>query len=79
MYVPLWCKSNRSFLEGASHPEELIEQAHSLGLKCLSLTDRNGVYGVVQAHQKARELGLKLIIGAQVATSRVSGSVYIIS
>ena len=65
-YVPLWCKSNFSFLEGASHPDELMEQAHRLGLSTLALTDRNGVYGVVRAHLKARELGLKLIIGAQV-------------
>ena len=65
-YVPLWCKSNFSFLEGASHPEELIEEAHRLGLPALTLTDRDGVYGIVRAHVKARELGLHLIIGSQV-------------
>ena len=65
-YVPLWCKSNFSFLEGASHPDELIEEASRLGLPALALTDRDGVYGVVRAHIKARELGLKLIIGSQV-------------
>jgi len=64
-YAPLWCKSNFSFLEGASHPEELVEQAHLLGLPALALTDRDGVYGVVRAHVKARELGVRLIIGAQ--------------
>jgi error-prone DNA polymerase len=66
MYVPLWCKSNFSFLEGASHPDELCEEAHRLGLRALALTDRDGVYGIVRAHVKARELGLKLIVGAQV-------------
>src|SRR3954468_28900 len=65
-YVPLWCKSNFSFLEGASHPDELIEEASRLGLPALALTDRDGVYGVVRAHIKAREFGLKLIIGSQV-------------
>ena len=64
-YAPLWCKSNYSFLEGASHPDELVEEAHSLGVRALALTDRDGVYGVVRAHTKARELGLKLIVGAQ--------------
>ena len=64
-YVPLWCKSNYSFLEGASHPDELVEQAYRLGLPAIALTDRDGVYGVVRAHVKARELGMKLIIGAQ--------------
>ncbi len=66
MYTPLWCKSNFSFLEGASHPDELCEEAHRLGLRALALTDRDGVYGIVRAHVKARELGLKLIVGAQV-------------
>jgi error-prone DNA polymerase len=65
-YVPLWCKSNFSFLEGASHPEELVEEACRLGLPALALTDRDGVYGVVRAHVKAREAGVKLIIGSQV-------------
>ena len=65
-YVPLWCKSNFSFLEGASHPDELIEEAYRLGLPALAVTDRDGVYGIVRAHVKARELGLKLIVGSQV-------------
>src|SRR5207245_8527461 len=65
-YVPLWCKSNFSFLEGASHPDELVEEANRLGLPALALTDRDGVYGVVRAHVKAREVGLKLIIGSQI-------------
>ena len=65
-YVPLWCKSNFSFLEGASHPDELVEEANRLGLPVLALTDRDGVYGVVRAHVKAREAGVHLIIGSQV-------------
>jgi error-prone DNA polymerase len=65
-YIPLWCKSNFSFLEGASHPDELIEEAYRLGLSALALTDRDGVYGIVRAHVKARELGLRLIVGSQV-------------
>ncbi len=65
-YVPLWCKSNFSFLEGASHPDELVERAHALGLPALALTDRDGVHGVVRAHVKARELGVTLIVGAEV-------------
>ena len=63
-YAPLWCKSNFSFLEGASHPDELLEEAHRLGLTSLGLCDRDGVYGMVRAHTKARELGLQLLAGA---------------
>ena len=66
-YAPLWCKSNYSFLEGASHPEELVEQARALGLPGLALTDRDGVYGIVRAHVRARELGVHLICGAQIS------------
>jgi error-prone DNA polymerase len=68
-YVPLWCKSNFSFLEGASHPDEFVEEAHRLGLPALALTDRDGVYGIVRAHVKARELGIKLIVGSQVTVN----------
>src|SRR5207248_1144875 len=64
-YVPLWCKSNGSFLEGASHPEELMEETHRLGLGAMALTDRDGVYGIVRAWEKAREVGCSLIIGAE--------------
>src|SRR3990172_12183085 len=65
-YVPLFCKSNGSFLEGASHPEELVEEAHRLGLRSLALADRDGVYGIVRAHQKAQELGVHLLVGSQI-------------
>jgi len=65
VYAPLWCKSNFSFLEGASDPAELIEQAAHVGLRSIAITDRDGLYGVVQAHTAARENGLHLIIGAE--------------
>ncbi|MEO7735526.1 MAG: error-prone DNA polymerase, partial [Kofleriaceae bacterium] len=69
MYAPLWCKSNFSFLEGASHPEELVQEAHRLGLQSLALTDRDGVYGMVRAHTKARDLGVHLMCGAQLSVA----------
>ena len=65
LYVPLWCKSNFSFLEGASHPEELVEACKGLGLPTFALTDRDGVYGVVRAHVRALELDQRLILGAE--------------
>ena len=64
-YAELHCKSNFSFLEGASHPAELAEQAYKLGYQALALTDRNSVAGVVRAHTAAKDIGLKLIIGAE--------------
>ncbi len=68
-YAPLYGKSHYSFLEGASHPEELLERAAELGLGSLCLTDRDGVYGIARAHVKARELGLHLVIGSQITVA----------
>jgi error-prone DNA polymerase len=52
--------SNFSFLRGASHPEELMVQAASIGLAGLGLCDRNSVAGVVRAHLAKREQNLTL-------------------
>jgi error-prone DNA polymerase len=68
-YAALWCKSNFSFLEGASHPEELVEEAHRIGVRSLALADRDGVYGMVRAHVKAKELGVHLVCGAQLTVA----------
>ena len=65
-YASLWCKSNFSFLEGASHPEELVDEAARLGIRSIAITDRDGVYGVVRGHVRARELGVHLIIGSEI-------------
>lgn len=64
-YAELCTLSNFSFLRGASHPEELVEQAHRLGYSALALTDECSLAGVVRAHVRARELGIHLIIGSQ--------------
>ena len=63
-YVPLWCKSNGSFLEGASHPEELVEEALRLGLSSLALTDSNNLYGAVKFTELARQMGIRPLLGA---------------
>mgnify|MGYP003444435574 CR=1 FL=1 len=65
--APLWCKSNYSFLEGASHPSELIEEAQRLGHASIGITDRDGVYGSVRAHIAAQELGVRLCIGSELS------------
>jgi error-prone DNA polymerase len=73
-YVPLWVKSHYSFLEGASSPGELVEEARRLGLTSMALTDRDGVYGVVRAHVAAREAGIHLLVGAQVSVGEAPPS-----
>lgn len=74
-YAALWCKSNYSFLEGASHPEELIERAVELGIKSLAITDRDGVCGIVRAYGFARARDIHLIYGAQITLADQSSLV----
>ena len=64
-YAELHCHSNFSFLDGASHPEELVEEAARLGLEALALTDHNGFYGVVRFSEAAKAVGLPTIFGAE--------------
>ncbi len=65
-YVPLWCKSNHSFLIGASSPEELVETARLFDLPAVAISDLDGLYGIVRAHRAAKEQGIKLVVGAEV-------------
>ncbi len=64
-YAELQVTSNFSFLRGASHPDELVQQAAALGLKAIAITDRNSLAGIVRAHQAAREVGIRLVVGAR--------------
>ncbi len=68
-YAELHAHSNFSFLDGASHPEELAAEAVRLGLSALALTDHNGLYGVVRFAEAARALGLPTIFGAELTIS----------
>jgi len=73
-YVPLWCKTHYSFLEGASSPEELVERACALGLPALAVTDRDGVYGLPSAWVAAKEQPLQLISGSQITVTDLNGN-----
>jgi error-prone DNA polymerase len=64
-YAELHCWSNFSFLEGASHPEELVEHGATLGLTALALTDRDGLYGQVRFAKAARNMPLGTMVGAE--------------
>src|SRR5579862_9096067 len=68
-YAELHALSNFSFLRGASHPAELVMQAHALGYRALALTDECSLAGVVRAHEAIRDLpadsSFQLIIGSE--------------
>ncbi len=73
-YAELHCHSNFSFLDGASHPEQLAEEAARLGLEALALTDHDGLYGVVRFAEAARAVGLPTVFGAEITITADSMS-----
>lgn len=64
-YAELHAHSAYSFLDGASHPEELIAEAARLELSALALTDHNGLYGVVRFAEAGRRINFPTIFGAE--------------
>jgi error-prone DNA polymerase len=74
-YAELHCHSNFSFLDGASHPEQLAEEASRLGLEALALTDHDGLYGVVRFAEAARAVGLPTVFGSEITVTSLDGRV----
>lgn len=64
-YAELHCRSNFSFLTGASHPAELVDRARRLGYASLAITDECSLSGVVRAHVAARDCKFHLIVGSE--------------
>ncbi|MEJ7828115.1 MAG: error-prone DNA polymerase, partial [Segetibacter sp.] len=64
-YTELQVTSNFSFLRGASHPEELVEQAAAYGYKEIAITDRNSFAGIVRGHVAAKAKGMRIIPGCR--------------
>ncbi len=71
-YAELHCHSQFSFLDGASPPEALVEEAVRLGLRALALTDHDGLYGVVRFAEAARAVGLPTVFGAELTLGRTA-------
>ncbi|OBG65578.1 error-prone DNA polymerase [Mycobacterium sp. E3339] len=66
-YAELHAHSAFSFLDGASTPEEMVEEAARLGLRALALTDHDGLYGAVRFAEAAAELDLRTVFGAELS------------
>ena len=73
-YVELHAHSAYSFLDGASHPEELALRAAELGYEALALTDHDGVYGSLEFAHAAKPFGVRAITGAEVTLSGVGST-----
>ncbi len=65
-YAELHCHTNFSFLDGASHPEALVERAADLGYEALAVTDHHGFYGAVKVSQAAAALGMPAVYGTEI-------------
>ncbi|HUF95905.1 MAG TPA: error-prone DNA polymerase [Acidimicrobiia bacterium] len=65
-YAELHCHTNFSFLDGASHPEDLVERAVELEYEALAVTDHDGFYGVSRFWQAAQTTGLPVIYGVEI-------------
>jgi error-prone DNA polymerase len=64
-YAELHCRSNFTFLEGGSHPEELVKHGAALELTALAITDRDGIYGAVRFAKAAKPTKLGAIVGVE--------------
>ena len=64
-FAELAVTTNFSFLRGGSHPEEMVRQAHELGLAGIAVADRNSFAGVVRGHLMAKEVGLQYRVGCR--------------
>ncbi len=73
LYVELHCHSGYSFLDGASHPEELVLRAKQLEYPALALTDHDGMYGSMEFAQAARLEGLQPITGVEITLDDHAG------
>jgi error-prone DNA polymerase len=69
-FAELLARSCFSFLEGASHPEELTQRARELGLQAIGLCDRDGLYGSVRMLVASRELEQRVVVGAELTLER---------
>ena len=65
-YAELHCHTNFSFLDGASHPEDLVQRATDLGYEALAVTDHHGFYGVSRFYQAAQAIGLPAVYGVEI-------------
>lgn len=74
-YAELFCYSNFTFLQGASHAEELVARAVKLAYHALAITDECSLAGVVRAHQEAKKHGFPLLIGSYFQLTTATGDV----
>jgi error-prone DNA polymerase len=71
-YVELGARSSYSFLQAGSSPECLVQRAAELGYDAVGIADRDGLYGIVRAHEEAEKQGLRLVIGCELTIDELA-------
>lgn len=66
-YAELHAHSSFSFLDGASSPEDLVEEAERLGLEALAMTDHDGFYGIARFAEAAEHTSVGTVFGAELS------------
>ncbi len=69
-YVELTARTNFSFLQAASPPDEIVQRAADLGYDAIAIADRDGLYGMVRAHEEAIKQGVRLVVGCELTCSK---------
>ena len=64
-FVHLHCHSHYSLLDGAAKLDSLIIRAKELGMNALAITDHGNLYGALEFYQKAKDKGIKPIVGLE--------------
>jgi error-prone DNA polymerase len=67
MFVELFARTHFSFLRAGSSPRSVVERAAKLGYDAVGVADCDGLYGMVRALEAAEELGVRLVVGCELA------------
>ena len=65
-FTHLHVHTEYSLLDGSSKIKELLPRAKELGMDSLAITDHGVMYGVIDFYKKAKEVGIKPILGCEV-------------
>ena len=65
-FTHLHVHSHYSLLDGLPKIGQLVDRVKELGMESIALTDHGNLYGAIEFLKKAKEKGVKPIIGAEI-------------
>ncbi len=70
-YVELFARTNFSFLQAGSSPEDIVRRAAELGQDAVGIVDRDGLYGIVRAHEEGTRANVRVVVGCELTIDEV--------